>query len=242
MLNVAVCDDNKTFLDLMCRTVSEMFRKTGVSVSVSDYLSSAVFLEHHMLEPFDVVFLDIIMPKKSGFEIAREIRKNSERTYIIFITYHCSLVYDSLDFRPFDFVPKCPNELFNMKLFHVIEKLSVHISVMQSVYLEMAFGEKRCVEPPQIVVVTSNANYIDYCLTSGEVLHIRGKLEDARKLLPPKLFIRIHNRRIINLVRLKKIDNPNNRVLMSNGQEFGVSRKYKKDLDDAYSKYLKDFG
>lgn len=241
MINVAVCDDNKAFLELMCRTVNEMMTEFGVAFQVTDYLSGTVFLEHHKQEPFDVVFLDIVMPKQNGFEIAKEIRKISEKTYIIFVTTEDGLVYDSFDFRPFHFVPKSSSELFKARLYHVIEKLVAHLSAKRPIYLEMAFGEKRYVEPEEIISVTSKANYIDYCLSSGEILHIRGKLEDAEKLLSPRLFVRVHNRSIINMARLKRIDNPNNRVFMSNGQEVNVSRRYKKELDDVYTKYLKDF-
>ena len=244
MINVAVCDDNEDFLDFMCITVREMLKKSGISAMVTDYLSGAVFLEHHRLKPFDVVFLDILMPNKDGFEIAKEIRKFSENTYIIFITIEENLVYDSFDFRPFHFVPKSAllsSGLFEYRLYHVINKLAVHISEKRSVYLEMAFGEKRYVDPSEIISVTSKANYIDYCLSTGEVLHIRGKIEDAEEILSPKLFVRIHNRCIINLSRLIMIDNPNNRVLMSGGHKLGVSRRYKKDLSDAYTQYLKNF-
>lgn len=240
MLSVAVCDDNKIFLDSMCRTVSEMFRKTGVSVSVSDYLSSAVFLEHHKLKPFDVVFIDIAAPDKDEFEIAEEIRKISENTYIFFIIIAVSLVCDSPDFRPLNFIPKASLEMFKERFYHVIQKLALHISANHSLYLEMAFGEKRCVKPSDIVFVTSKANYIDYFLLSGETLHVRGKIEDAEELLSPKLFVRIHNRRIINLAHLKSIDNPNNRVFMCGGQTLGVSRRYKKDLSSAYTRFIKN--
>ena len=235
MINVAVCDDNKAFLELMCRTVNEMMEEFGIISQVTDYLSGTVFLEHHKQEPFDVVFLDIVMPNKNGFEIAKEIRKFSEKTYIIFVTTEDGLVYDSFDFRPFHFVPKSSSGLFKTRLYHVIEKLAAHLSAKRPVYLKMAFGEKRYVDPEEIISVTSKANYIDYCLLSGEILHIRGKLEDAEKLLSPRLFVRVHNRSIINMARLKRIDNPNNRVFMSNGQEVNVSRRYKKELNDVYT-------
>ena len=145
MINVAVCDDNKAFLELMCSTVREMLKESGISAMVTDYLSGSVFLEHHKQEPFDVVFLDIVMPNKDGFEIAKEIRKISENTYIIFVTTQDGLVYDSLDFRPFHFVPKptlSSFELFKGRLYHVVEKLAAHISARRAVYLEMAFGER----------------------------------------------------------------------------------------------------
>lgn len=241
MINVAVCDDNKAFLELMCRAVNEMMTEFGVAFQVTDYLSGTVFLEHHKQEPFDVVFLDIVMPKQNGFEIAKEIRKISEKTYIIFVTTEDGLVYDSFDFRPFYFVPKSSSELFKARLYHVIEKLAAHLFAKRPIYLEMAFGEKRYVEPSEIISVTSKANYIDYCLSSGEILHVRGRMEDAENILSPRLFARIHNRNIINMAHVKRPDYPNNQIIMNGDRTINISRKYKKEFDEAYTKYLRDF-
>ncbi|MDE6593218.1 MAG: LytTR family DNA-binding domain-containing protein [Oscillospiraceae bacterium] len=240
MINIAVCDDNKAFLDMMCRLVDEMMTEAEIPHKIRDYLSGCVFLDHHKLEPFDVVFLDIIMPQKSGFEIADEMRKISEKTYIIFVTTEDSLVYDSFDFTPFYFVPKSNPKLLKTKLHHVIEKLAAHISANKPIYIEMAFGEKRYIEPSTIVLISSNANYVDYTLSSGEVLHIRGKLEETESLLDTRLFVRVHNRSIINMAYINQIDNPNNRVILQGHGEVGVSRRYKSELERAYLIYQKD--
>lgn len=241
MVKIAVCDDNRAFLETMCRTVNEMMTGFGISHQTADYLSGTVFLEHHKQEPFDVVFLDILMPKQNGFEIAREIRKISEKTYIIFVTTEDGLVYDSFDFRPFHFVPKSSPELFKARIYHVIEKLAAHLSANCPIYLKMPFGEKRYVEPSKIISVISKANYIDYCLSSGEVLHVRGRMEDAENILSSKLFVRIHNRNIINMTYVKRPDYPNNQIIMIGDTAINISRKYKKAFDEAYTKYLRDF-
>ena len=39
MVNVAVCDDNKAFLDVLCRMTDEKLRECGVAHIISDYLS-----------------------------------------------------------------------------------------------------------------------------------------------------------------------------------------------------------
>lgn len=241
MIKVAVCDDNKVFLDMLSRTISETLSECGVSHQITNYLSGIVFLDHHKKELFDVVFLDIVMPEQDGFEVANEIRKISEKTYIIFVTTEDGLVYDSLDFRPFHFVPKTSTELLKSRLTHVINKLADHLAANKPIYLEMAFGEKKYVEPSKIISVTSKANYIDYYLLSEDKLHIRGKMDDAERILSPKLFVRVHNRSIVNMANIKRVDYPNNRVIMVNGQEINISRAYKHEFDESYTKYLRDF-
>lgn len=241
MIKVAVCDDNKVFLDVLKRMANRRLTECNVTHQITDYLNGAVFLEHHKKEPFDVVFLDIIMPDMDGFEVAKEIRRISEKTYIIFVTTESSLVYDSFDFRPFYFIPKGSSELLNVKLLQVIDKLGAHLSANKTICLEMSYGEKKYVEPARIVSVQSKANYLDYCLSNCERLHVRGKMEDAEKILSPNLFVRIHNRNIVNMAHIKMVDYPNSMVIMSDGQEISISRSYKKEFDDIYTKFLRDF-
>ena len=241
MMKVAICDDNKVFLDMLCRMVGEKFDELSIAYKTTAYMSGAVFLEHHKKEPFDIVFLDIIMPDMDGFEVAKEIRKISEKTYIIFVTTERSLVYDVFDFGTFDFIPKDSFDLLEAKLTRVINRLSEHLSAYMKICLDISFGEKRYIEPCEILWVQSRGNYVDYYLTTKEKLHIRGTLESTLKTLSPRLFVRIHNRNIVNMSHIMRIDYPNNEVIMRDGKGISISRRYKNELDETYTKFNKDF-
>lgn len=241
MVRVAVCDDNKVFLEMLARMVKEKLEEYNVANRITDYMSGTVFLEHHKKEPFDIVFLDIIMPDMDGFEVAKEIRKISEKTYIIFVTTERSLVYDVFDFEAFDFVPKDSFELLEGKLNRVINRLSEHLSAYMKICLDISLGEKKVIEPCEIVWVQSKGNYVDYVLITGEKLHIRGTIDSVLNILSPRLFVRIHNRNIVNMMHIIRIDYPNNEVIMRDGQRIGISRKYKNELDMMYIKFNKDF-
>ena len=241
MVRVAVCDDNKVFLEMLVRMVKEKLEEYNVANRITDYMSGTVFLEHHKKEPFDIVFLDIIMPDMDGFEVAKEIRKISAKTYIIFVTTERSLVYDVFDFEAFDFVPKDSFELLEGKFNRVINRLSEHLSAYMKICLDISLGEKKVIEPCEIVWVQSKGNYVDYVLITGEKLHIRGTIDSVLKILSPRLFVRIHNRNIVNMMHIIRIDYPNNEVIMRDGQRIGISRKYKNELDMMYIKFNKDF-
>lgn len=241
MVRVAVCDDNKVFLEMLVRMVKEKLEEYNVANRITDYMSGTVFLEHHKKEPFDIVFLDIIMPDMDGFEVAKEIRKISEKTYIIFVTTERSLVYDVFDFEAFDFVPKDSFELLEGKLNRVINRLSEHLSAYMKICLDISLGEKKVIEPCEIVWVQSKENYVDYVLITGEKLHIRGTIDSVLKILSPRLFVRIHNRNIVNMMHIIRIDYPNNEVIMRDSQRISISRKYKNELDMMYIKFNKDF-
>lgn len=64
---------------------------------VSDNLEEAGYLvvhcpdgqsawEHFLKKPFDLILLDIMLPKKDGFSLARDIRKKNEMIPLLFLT------------------------------------------------------------------------------------------------------------------------------------------------------------
>ena len=241
MINIALCDDNKAFLSILSEMVKRCLSEYNIKYNISDYLSGKVFLEHHKKTPFDVVFLDILLPDSGGFEIAKEIKAVSPGTHIIFVTTESSLVYDSFDFRPFYFVPKDSIELLYPKLHHVIKLLISHLSAHTPICIEMPYGEKKYVEPVKIISVQSKANYLYYSMIGADRLCVRGTMDSAMKDLSADFFVRIHNRNIVNMANIRKVDYPNNRVIMCDGREISISRTYKKEFDDIYTKYLRDY-
>ena len=85
MLRIAVCDDDKQMLDSLSAKISDCFSRRNESVLAEKFSSGAEFLTAHKAEPFDVIFLDIRMPERDGFDVAREICALSAKTYIIFV-------------------------------------------------------------------------------------------------------------------------------------------------------------
>lgn len=78
----AVCDDDEITCDVVCRRIFAIFKKCGIEASGAKYFSSATLYNHIAYSregeayKYDLVFLDIDMPKYSGMAVAEEIRKN----------------------------------------------------------------------------------------------------------------------------------------------------------------------
>lgn len=240
MINVAVCDDNLVHLDYLERIISELLDDLSITHEMSPFSSGNDFWEYHKRCAFDVVFLDIKMPNPDGFEVAKQIRRVSDKTYIIFITTECGLVYDSFDFRPFYFIPKSNPEVLKIKLRRVIEKLTEHMDENRPVCLELPYNEKKYIDPARILYISSKSNYLDV-VTESETIHLRGKIETMLERLPSKSFVRIHSRYILNLKHLCRIDNTRLKVLLDNFSELEVSRAYKAELVERNNIFLRDF-
>ena len=67
MVKTAICDDNEVFLIKFKDILSTMFSKYHIVSDISAYSSGSLLLQHHTQKPFDILFLDIDMPKASSF-------------------------------------------------------------------------------------------------------------------------------------------------------------------------------
>lgn len=85
-MQIAVCDDEKVYLDCLSRKIKACFKEFEIEISLDKYLNAVSFLEQHNQNPYDVVFLDILMPEMNGLDVANRIRNLSEKTIIILYT------------------------------------------------------------------------------------------------------------------------------------------------------------
>ncbi len=79
-MRILIAEDEKS----LNRILVKQFTKSGYSVdscfngeSVFDYIANAVY---------DVIILDIMMPKKDGLQVLRELRGKGDSTPVIFLT------------------------------------------------------------------------------------------------------------------------------------------------------------
>ncbi len=239
-MRVAVCDDNKQMLNFLREKIKANLNEYGMSHEISSYLSGRDFLNDHKSDPFDVVFLDIVMPDIDGFEAAKQVKRISEKTYIIFVTTESSLVFDSFDYSPFYFIPKGKPEILKSKLKDVIEKLVERINENHTICFDLPHGEKKYISSDQIIYITSRSNYLDIvCRT--ETIHIRRKLNDILDELSLKSFARIHNRIIVNMRYVSRIDNTRFKAILNDETELDISRAYKAEFSEKYNIYLRNF-
>ena len=73
MYNILIADDNKQIVSIL----SEYAKKYGFSVSVAYDGEEALNMFTDKNNNFDIILLDVMMPKKDGFEVCKKIRSIS---------------------------------------------------------------------------------------------------------------------------------------------------------------------
>ena len=201
-MKIAICDDDHMMLEKMFNKICDGFKIHKTVIQTKCYTNGFDFIEDHNKSPFDVIFLDIVMPDINGFDIAEKIRAVSENTYIIFVTTEDTLVYDSFSFQPFDFIPKYHSQnadYFEAKLNSVIQRLADKLNKFKEISLIQPYGETLNVICSDIVLIKSTGNYVEYSIRNRENVRVRAKLDDVEKELEQSVFLRLHKSYIVNM-------------------------------------------
>lgn len=239
MLRIAICDDNKVFANNMLQAVKNEFeRYINESIEVEPYISSELMYQHHLIKPFDVIFLDIDMPELNGFQVAAKIT-SSKNCYIIFVTSHPELVYDSFYFRPLNFITKDNTNTFNDRLHRVIEQLFNEIKQNTTILLENKDIGRIIITMKNIYYIKSFKHYIIYYCEGIDPIKIRSNIGETEKYLFEYDFIRIHKSYLVNLRHVFNLDKNKDEIILKNGTRLPMSKNFKKKVDEGLTKYLR---
>lgn len=181
------------------------------------------------------------MPNITGFDVARELREQSSRCFIIFITNHSELVYESMDFQPFNFIRKNCSISVEESTDNIVKKLIRHMKQNEKIILEDDISGRNAVYIKDIVYIESDKHYVNYhVLNKSMPIKMRGNISDIAKDFSSYDFIRIHKRYILNLRFLSDIDGTRNEVALEEiHTRLPMSKNYKKEVDEKYTLFLR---
>ena len=123
-MRIAICDDDPVFLSNIA-PMMRACRVEGAPLSISSFSDGDSLVSAHEAEPFDAIFLDILMPVADGIEIAREIRTFDRGVRIVFLS-------SSNEFGPESYTVDASNYLLKpidpAALHRCLEKLAKELA------------------------------------------------------------------------------------------------------------------
>ena len=85
MLHIAICDDEKDFVQYLTDLLNQYSKETGRDIKITPYYDGMELIEKYDTT-IDLIFLDIRMKLVNGLHAAERIRQMDERVGIIFLT------------------------------------------------------------------------------------------------------------------------------------------------------------
>jgi len=184
------------------------------------------------LQP-DLLFLDVEMPEKTGFDLLNEIEESPQ---VIFVTAYQDHALTAFDVNAFDYLtkPVLADRLSETikNLFQEKKELNKLISNKKKLTLEdqvfIKDGEK-CwfIQMKEIVLFESEGNYVRIIFKDFKPL-ILMSLNNLENRLSNTSFFRANRKFIINLHCIKHVENWFNgglKITLSNNQEIEISRR-----------------
>ena len=179
---------------------------------------------------YDLYFLDIDMPNKGGFEIARTIEKINSSCKIVFCSFKDDLVFQSLSNNIFFFIRKSYFiEDFNnfiIKLTDSLEFENFYVCGDRKIYFK------------NILYVESCKHYVLIHLKNYETIKERINIKHIINQFEDNYFVNVDNGVLVNLSFIKRINYVNNKIVLINDNEVDISLRKVKEVKTKYHKFL----
>ena len=152
----------------------------------------------------DLIFLDIQLPGMDGLNFLKTLQ---EPPAVILTTAYAEYALESYEFNVIDYLLKPISfERFSKAVNKIIEgKILTQPAKFESDHIYIKSGSKFFkVDFSEIIYVEGMKDYLKI-FTTDATLVTHQTMNEMEKLLPSKLFIRVHKSYIVSLARIKSI-------------------------------------
>lgn len=227
-MKIAVCDDLKGERQKIIEALNHVMN----NFSVQEFDDGNELLKSHALHAYDLIILDILMPKINGMDTAAALRKNDTATPIVFISTSEEFGVQSYRVLAFDYLLKPIDERLLkscMKRLFTKQKKKQYITITYS-------GTETKILLSNIQYLESNLRKVIFTLSENRQIEIVGKLADYEEFLLAHGFLRCHKSYLVNIEHIDSIDGET--FCLTGGKEVKISRTYLQSAKKAYFDYV----
>ncbi len=181
---------------------------------------------------FDVLFLDIEMPRLDGMSAARQIRERDEQVTIIFITNMAQYAIHGYEVGALDFLLKPVSyEALEMRLQKVWKLAQARQE--SGILLSLGSGLRK-IALSELFYVELVGHDLVYHLKDQSVT-LRGSMREAEEQLRGKPFFKCNSCYLVNLDHVRAVSDG---VAVVGGDRLQISRARKKAFMEALAAHL----
>ncbi len=232
-----VVDDERLARHKLIRTLSK-FDSIDVVGEAFDVPSARILIEK--VVP-DIIFLDIQMPKLSGFDL---IEQTNIEGKVVFVTAFDNYALNAFDVNAFDYIVKPVREERIEKLLEKISRdSSDNYACNKLNYDDKIFVSDnkfmKFVAIKDITLIQSTGNYSKIFFKDNDHIVVYKSLKEWESKLPLNKFCRIHRTTIVNIDYIEKIEkwfNYSFRVYINNVESpVMMSKRYSGIIKNRFS-------
>ena len=228
MLKIAICDDEKVFLEEAYECCKRYFNKKDIECEISVYSEGNELLN---ADAYDIVLLDVEMPNVNGIDIKNYIEKQRQNTRIVFISGYPEAMPDAFGDNVSGFLVKPLDEAkFEKKMDEVLDKI-----MRDNRFILCDTGEENIkVYINDIAYIKAEGRYSRIFKNNGTDLLVTKSISEYEKEVCDEL-VRCHKSIVVNLEYVKAVKTA---VKLKNGTEIPIGRTLKDSVKEKYDRYI----
>ena len=232
MLKIAVVEDQPEVRECLEQFIRQYAQEQGLQVEVCLIADGAEIAEHYT-PGYDIIFMDVEMPRLDGFGAAEAIRAVDAEVVLVFVTNMAQYAIrgyevDALDYvlKPVSYYPFCT------KLSRAIQRVQQRRG--GQVVLQLAGGGIQLLDTADIYYLETRSRMLYYHTAKGEFA-VRASLQSAEKQLAAYHFARCNQCYLVNLQHVRAVEND---FVQVGESRLEISRRQKAAFMTAVASYL----
>lgn len=231
MLFIAICDDEKYFCSREREVIAEYLLQRGYKVQFDQYISGEELLSQgRKVAQYDIIFLDVNMDKLNGIETARQIRKYSNRNFIVFVTAFVQYAVSGYEVDAVRFILK--DNQYELRLQECLDAILQKMEGKKGAFT-FSFQEGQVDLPfEHLRYVESRLHKLLFYVSDEkkDVYTMYEKLDRIDDILQDAGFCRIHQSYLVNLQYIQDMKRYN--VVLADGGCLAVSKaRYNESME-----------
>lgn len=235
MIKIAVCDDDATFISKTLKyALSMAIKASELTPDVRFFTDGTLILnEFQNGEYYDIVILDIDMPKINGKDLAAKLRDIDMSFFLAFITSYPNELANTIPYRINAFIPKDGD----------VNKYSAELTRVFSEYKRIK-PDREIIEVNkngETIYITISLNSIYWFKFSEKTIGMKTILEEC--ILEEKTFSKItekyickgffevHRNILVNLKKIRSVGESS--IVLDDDEQLPLSRRKRKALLEA---------
>ena len=240
MIRIAICDDEVQFAENLKNIVESFYSDMDMKAEVDIFCSGDEFLKLQLdMMKYQIIFLDINMDGSDGIETAVKFRTLSETTILIFVTAFVEYTLAGYKVEALRYILK--NDLnFEEAIYESLEAALRKLNyATKLVTIPFKTGIKK-ISTGKIVYIESSLHNLHFYILEDEIRKyvIRGTMADAEQYIDSERMLQIHQSYQVNIDFCVRIQY--NKIILANGLELPVSKKYSKEARNYFYYYKGD--
>lgn len=230
MIRIAICDDSQAFLQQTKFMIQHWDSPAARNISVEIFEDGDTLLLAHAKFPFDIIFLDIVMPLLNGIEAARELREKDTTVKIVFLTSSAEFAVDSYSVKASNYLlkPVSPDSLFSC-----LANLADELQTIPQYIIVKGLSSTNRITLKDVELVEAQGKHVVFYLKGNRTVESPEPFYTFESALTlDDGFYKCHRSYIVNI---HHIDNYTHaEIVMRSGRRIPIARSCQKSFEASY--------